>query len=175
LFILSSFLLWTCSKDDPIIIYEAGPQTDGWAIGIKSGHEWEASASARLWLEDSTTFSISFLTYSPDGLLRESFGISGMSLRTGSTPIKYDQSQIETGTVRGNGGILGSDGDLAEAFYTANNDKDGFVDILSIDTVSNIVTGKFELFLNLKQNYGENDHPNKIEIEEGSFEVQIIN
>ena len=170
-----SICLWTCSKDDPVIIYEPGPQTDGWATGLKSGQEWEASGFARKHGEDSTFIGLNFVTYNQEGSLRENYATNEIPLKPGYTIVKYSLRDLGDNYVGSFASILGSDGDLLEASYRTNNDKEGFIKITSVDTISNMVAGEFELFFIQKTSYNDSHHPDKLELTQGYFEVRIIN
>ena len=170
-----SICLLTCSKDDPVIIYEPGAQTDGWATGLKGGQEWEASGFARRHEANSSLIGIDFVTYNKEGSIRESYATNEIPLKIGYTIVKYGFHELGDNYAGGSAGMLGSDGDLLEASYRTNNDKEGFIKITSVDSISNRVAGEFELFFIQKTSYNDSHHLDKLELTEGRFEVRIIN
>ncbi len=172
-FLLLVLLFFSCKKDEPVIIYEAGDQEFGWARGTKGGQAWEASGFAQYHLEDSLLFALILRTYSTEGFIRESLNANEISLTPGNYKVKYSAYELGDGYVGGGAGIWGSDGDVLKAFYNVNNDKDGFIQIESVDTIGGMITisGEFELFYVRDDSYSDSSYPKRIEIKDGEFEV----
>ncbi len=166
-------LFFSCKKDEPVIIYEAGDQQFGWAKGTKGGQEWEASGFAQYHQNDSLFIGLTFRTFTAWGALREDLGTNELLLKPGHYEVKYGIRDLGDGYVGGSAGMWGSDGDVLKAFYNVNNDKDGFIQIESVDTIGGMITisGEFELFYVRDDSYSDSSYPKRIEIKDGEFEV----
>ncbi len=172
-FLLLVLLFFSCKKDEPVIIYEAGDQEFGWARGTKGGQEWEASGYLQYHLEDSSKLLLFFRTFTREGFMREDLNANEIPLSPGYYEVKYGIRDLGDGYVGGGAGIWGSDGDVLKASYNVNNDKDGFISIESVDTIGGMITisGEFELFYLRDDSYSDSSYPKRIEIKGGEFEV----
>lgn len=177
---ISILLFAACEKEEltrqpPVIIYEAGNQENGWATGTKEGEEWEASGLARRHADDSLFVIISFHTFSNEGALRENIVLSEIPLVIGKYEIQFASGDLKDNFVRSSGGVMGSDGDVAEMIYITNDDKAGFIQINAYHPETNTIEGEFELFFKNHENFADNVfYPAILEIENGKFEVEII-
>ena len=164
-------ILSSCKNDELVTIYQPGLQEHGWATGLREGLVWEASGFARKHTENPQLIGIDFGTVSEEGALREVLSTNDIPLAVGHYEVKYGIRDLNDGYVGGNASI--HDADVIMALYSVNNDKKGFIEITDIDTISNVVSGNFELFYT--KNGGDSFYPSKLEIKDGEFEVEIIN
>ncbi len=156
-------LVISCTKKEDIIIYEAGNQEFGWAIGTKEGIQWEASGFWRYHLNDSTHKVIKFVTYSSDGAQRENFTLSYLPLSVGTFSVK-NIPDLANGVVHGSFSMF--EGDASIGGLDVNENEDSFITISEVNTSTNTIKGSFEI------HFISDDGELKVEIKDGEFEVR---
>ncbi len=153
-------------EDDEVIIYDPGDQEFGWATGTKKGKAWEASGFWRYHQNDSTYWGINFTTYSSYGAQRETFALNEIPFSLGTFPVKGKINDLGDGFVGGSFGQWADDGDALIGGMYVNDDKNGFITISEMDTVTNTMKGFFELY------FISDDKSLKVEIKDGKFDVR---
>jgi len=170
----------SCSKDDvPVNIFEPGAMEFGSASAQKNGLQWQASAVAIKNKNDKDHFSIEFCTYNIINEKRESVSFAKIPYRIANyTAVNCSPvDSCPAGHVKSIYGRLSSDGDALLALYYINDEKNSYLNITAIDTITNIVRGDFKIHLEIdtgEEFLGPAD-PNNLDFTKGSFECRFSN
>jgi len=172
----------SCKKDDvPINIFEPGAMEFGSAMAEKNGLQWQASAEAKKSKLDKNKFLISLCTYNAYDEKRESIGFLNIPYQTGKYPVYTCNHNIPdscmSGYVSSHYARLSSDGDAVLAFYNINENKNSYLNITTIDTTADIVTGDFEIHVKLSigGQFLDPADPDNLDFTKGTFECRFSN
>jgi hypothetical protein len=176
-FFIVSLLAVSCHKDQGsefvIPIYTPGPRDTGWGKAKRDGHNWEATAFARKHQDGKNYIGIDLWTFSEEGFNRETLSLNEIPLAVGKYVIKGNIANTYDGFIGGFYSIFQDDGDVAGPPFDHDDNDKGILELTKVDTVNNIVTGKFDrvVFKNRKEH---SFFPEKVIFENGSFEMKII-
>jgi hypothetical protein len=177
MFFILSLLAIRCHKDQEseyaIPIYTPGPQDTGWGNAKRDGQNWEATAFARRNQDGTNYIGIDLWTFSEEGFIRETLSLNEIPLTPGKYTILGNIANTYDGFVGGFYSIAQDDGDVAGPPYDHDDSDIGTLELTMVDTVSNIVAGKFDriVFKNRKKN---SFFPQKVVFENGNFEMKIV-
>ena len=181
LYITFVLLSISCNKDDvPVNIFEPGAMEFGSAMAEKNEVQWSASAKAGKEKNFKDYFTISLCTFNAFDEKRESLFFTKIPFSTGSYPVKTClgiPDSCEMGFVSSAYSRLSSDGDAVLAAYFINDEKSNYLNITTIDTITNIVKGDFEIHLKIdtgEELLGPAD-PSNLDFTKGSFECRFSN
>ena len=161
-----SFLICCGKEEKEVIIYDAGNQEFGWAIGTKEGVQWEASSYWRYHQNDSTFCGINFVTYTSYGAERENFALNEIPLSIGTYSVSGELSDLGDELVGGSLSLSIDDGDVGGVSLKVNDDKSSYITITEINSSTNTMKGFFEIY------FIHESGELKIEIKDGEFEVR---
>lgn len=172
-----SLLTVRCDKDQPletsIPLYLSGPQDTGWGKAKRGGQNWEATAFARRHQDGKNYIGIDLWTFSEEGFIREKLSLNEIPLLEGKYSIKGNLGNTYDGFVGGFYTIAQDDGDVAGPPYDHDEDDLGTLELFKVDSVNNIVAGKFDRIV-FKSRNKNSVFPGKVVFENGSFEMEII-
>jgi hypothetical protein len=114
-------------------------------------------------------FAIAFLTYQDTIYweLRETLGFSFIPIDTG----KFNIGNVDN-LAKGSYFRSIADGDLIDASWDLDTNKDNYIEITSLDTINRIVTGRFNTHFILTKQGILDKHSEEINFTEGSFSVK---
>lgn len=179
-FLTLLFLATACKKDkDPaggyqIPIYQPGDQKNGWGLGIRDGHEWEGSCLGIKYMERGTSYiGLVFHTITAEGDLRENLLFNEIPPIKGKYPIKMHLKYENDGFVGTSYGLAEDDGDVVGAVYQHDTTKVGYLDVISVDTLSKEVQGYVDVVAFSLQAPKNAPYPDKVTFKNLSFKVKI--
>jgi hypothetical protein len=167
-----------CQKEDrywPLSQNWKGPQPLGKVGAFRNGEFWEASCRAK---QHSTSefIDISSYTYHPlDSVIVEGVTFSKIPYKIGY----YDMIKTSFQVVNYPGWndslssvyFLGYD-DLIGPFYSPDTTAHNWIEIESIDSVSGLIRGRFDVTYVLNPKYHESKYLKKVHFGLGLFEVK---
>ena len=177
---LICLLGYSCTKEDVVPIFQPGPMTYGWAKGHKNGNSFTASGEARKHYDrPNEYFGIIFETYSTEGFKREDIVLSAIAYSTfeymvsGKTPGVGET--IVAGIAGGFYGTSTDDGDVGEDYYIVDESPNNKLTITELDTINNIVKGRFHVeFIHDPNDSKTNpNNPDKVVFSDMEFEVSF--
>ena len=165
-----------CQKDQSgfeIPIYTPGPQDTGWGNAKRDGQKWEATTFATKHQDKPDYLGIYFWTSSEEGFNREVLLLNEIPILLGKYQIKGRLNETYDGFVGATYGIAQDDGDVAGPTYDPVDGETGTLELTKIDTINNIVAGKFDRIA--FKNRNENSFfPQTVVFENGHFEMEIV-
>ena len=177
IFICSILFIISCHKE-PVEIFEPGLQTYGFMTATKhagkSKASWKAGGGALYDKNYPGLFGIYGTTVGDYGQLREELSILQIPLK----PAK-GVYQIEEGKHQNNSLPIGSyarvisDGDVLGAYYDIKKNSNSWIEVLSIDSSTNIVKGRFEVYFEVSEDHKVSGFPEEVHFKDGYFEVEI--
>jgi hypothetical protein len=175
LFILLLFLL-ACNKDE-LEIFFPGAQEHGFFTASKKvdgrSGEWSASGFALIDIYYPDLLNFRGDTEDEYGQRRESLSIRQIPMKLGKYNIQ-EGSPHDSGSPESRYYRLISDGDVTGANYGVRGKKGNWVEIIEIDTVAKVVKGKFNVHYIISDKHKDSGFPEKVDFEDGYFEVEII-
>jgi hypothetical protein len=167
-----------CQKEDrywPLSQNWKGSQPYGKVGAFRNGEFWEASCEAKQ-IPNSTLIDISSYTYHPlDSVFVEGFGFGKVPFKVGH----YDgvktifQQLYQPGWNDSLSSyyVLGYD-DLIGPFYSPDTTAHNWIEIESIDSVSGLIRGRFDVTYVLNPEYHKSKYLKKVHFGLGLFEVK---
>lgn len=176
---LALLLASACKKDKAsegldIPIYQSGSQEKGLAQGIRDGRKWDASGFGIKYIEGGMAYiGLVFNTFTEFGDLRENLLFNEVPPAKGKYPIKMHLKYENDGFVGTSYGLMEDDGDVAGALYQHDTTKIGYLEVLSVDTVSKEVQGYIDVVAFSFQAPENAPYPEKVTFKNLSFKVKI--
>jgi len=198
--LVATLFISSCRKDEPwpwppFFELWKGEQTHGNVIATRNGQIWEASAFAYFFDKyNPDHFSLSFLAYSPDGILAESFAIINIPAATGSYQLnnRGDLVGMPPDSVICLFNLVHDDLDLTGGYYPApwsclhkplamNRQlplSHGFSPVKvnvnkiwvdEIDTIAGTVKGRFDVVLERNPDDKLSKYPRAFHFQNGAF------
>ena len=126
---------------------------------------WTANSFAQV---GNNKFEIAFITYQDtiNWELRETLGFSYIPISVGKFTLGNESPSAKSSYFRSIG-----DGDLIDASWDLDTNKNNYLEITSLDTINRIVTGRFDTHFIITTQGIFDKHSEKINFKEGSFSV----
>ena len=189
--LLATLLCFACKQDDrpdtelflPASTKNGSMQADKTAVDHNTV-AWTAGGFARrdsFYYEDVNgtiipyvppRISLGSYTYDDFGQNREALHINYLPI--GSGKYLLQRGLPDYGLPTAEYVRLVSDGDAIGAIYRTDIDKDNWVEITQIDTITKMVSGKFDIHLKIADNYLNTGFPVSIRFSNGVFNLKIV-
>ncbi len=161
-------------------IFFSNFEKNGYTEGIKTigngeNTKYRMSAYGQELKINSKPFFILNLTtfYSNTDYTREVVAIDDIPVKIGKYEVKDINPIPENSSLSAFYSRLMSDGDVLGAFYYLNINKKNDIEIRTIDTVTNIVTGKLNINFNRKKESADSIFPLRVSFTDMYFEVKL--
>ncbi len=178
LFLLSATVCFAigCQKED-VPIYYPGSMIYGSAEAKKNGKDWLASSGAQHYDTIPSLFGMGMETVSEEGFPREDISFNKIPKSVGKYKVSGPYNNVFDGFVGSSYHTLEDDGDALEDTYVLNEDAiDNYLEITLIDTVANIVQGKFTVTYDIATSGGKRNpnNPDRVKFSDGSFDIEFF-
>jgi hypothetical protein len=174
------FHLSGCKDEDLVIpyfdfiLYSAGMQEYGNAKAIVFDKTWQATAYIFPYAQDTQFVSLRLETYTLEGELRDVIYFGNFALNEGAYEVTEDAS---AGLLENDNVIFGgyaqfiADGDVIYGSYELDERHQPSFVIDRVDTVTQIIEGRFDVLFKLKDEYSNANLAKLIRFEGGEFTV----
>lgn len=163
-----------CKKEDTIVFTN---HADNSTVSAQlNGEDWFASGASGISINRRDSFDTGFFV-TKDGFLRASLNFQAIPLKLGRHPISTQldpQSQNEFAVSYADYGTFLSDGDVIGEIWDSTTDSlYNFCIVDKIDTLTNVIEGRFQLMLVKDPTRRLFDTPDTMRFENGKFSAEI--
>jgi hypothetical protein len=160
---LSFFFFCTACKKEEIIIFQPGDKLNGCVTAKKNGKAFSATLWPNILGENEDELGLLFETFDDEGTLREVFNILVL-LEVGvykTADFKAHDRMIISG--------YAGHYDEADISYKMDEGKSNRVEVLTIDTITGLVEGTFDIYITKESGGNTGSYPSKISLTDGFF------
>jgi hypothetical protein len=180
LVILTTIFLFACQKEDKYRAFSnnwKGPQTYGKVSAFRDGRLWQASGVAGL-SGSSGLYAITFQTFDPiDSVYTEDLSFSNVPFKVGRYDYIHHLVVVANNPIYADSLVsLYSEGydDLFGPGFYADTTKHNWLLIESIDTIQNVIKGKFDVHYRISEDGATySNYPLTVHFSGGEFEVKV--
>ncbi len=175
---ISYILVFTTCKKEPVETFQPSSDTYGFMTAIKragkSGAGWQSGGGAFYDKNYSGLFGVYGTTEDDFSQLREELSIFQIPLQPekGIYQIEEGKHQNNSLPVASYARLI-SDGDVLGAYYYVKKNSNSWIEVLEIDSSTNIVKGRFEVHFEIDAGYKASGFPDEVHFDDGYFEVEI--
>jgi hypothetical protein len=176
--LLTGCFIVSCRKEEePLPNFSQVFPENHQGSAMRNGELWSGRAYWRYLGQDtqidSTKCFIGINTFDSEGTSREQLSFLFIPLKVGKYVLKNPDFSYSLSAQSIAGYTSGHDDEIDGSWYS-NNDKDNFIEILSIDTATKIMKCKFDVRLKIYDNSTNLNYPSKVHFTEGQIECTIL-